>query len=137
MAVCGGRSGGTLGAVMSYSFSGGLVLSLVFLTVVLALPVKLAAHFAGAARTGLAWCGASVGVGLLVGYVASALLGGLLGGPFVGFLGFVLGIRLMLGTTFAAALGLSVIAFVLSLLGLSLLAHAGLIGSAPTTGVST
>jgi hypothetical protein len=123
--------------VVTYSFSGGLVLSLVFLTVVLALPVKLAAHFAGATRTGLLWCGASVAVGLFVGYVASALLGGLLGGPFVGFLGFVLGIRLMLGTTYVAAVGLSVIAFILSLLGLSLLAHVGLITSAPPPTIST
>ena len=121
---------------MTYSFSGGLILSLLFLTVALALPVKLAAHFAGAARTGLAWCVASVAVGLFVGFVASLLLGGLLGGPLVGFLGFVLGIRIMLGTTFVAAVGLSVIAFVLSLLGLSLLAHLGLITSAPDGTVS-
>ncbi len=122
---------------MTYSFSGGLILSLLFLTVVLALPVKLAAHFAGATRTGLAWCGAAVAVGLLVGYIASAIFGGLLGGPLVGFIGFVLGIRLMLGTTFVAAVGLSVIALVLSLLGLSALAHIGLITSVPPNTVST
>jgi hypothetical protein len=122
---------------MTYSFSGGLVASLIFLSVVLALPVKLAAHFAGATRTGLAWCGASVAIGLLLGYIASAIFGGLLGGPLVGLLGFVFGIRLMLGTTFAAALGLSIIALVLSLLGLSILAHIGFITAAPPASVST
>jgi hypothetical protein len=122
---------------MTYTFSGGLVLSLLFLTVVIALPVKLAAHFAGAKRTGILWCGASVAAGILLGYIASSLFGGFLGGPLAGFLGFVLGIRLMLDTSFVAAVGLSVIAFGLSLAGLSLLSHLGVIISSPSTIVST
>ena len=55
---------------MTNSFSGGLNLSLVFLTLAIGLTIKLAAHFAGAARTGLGWCFGSVGVGLLVGILA-------------------------------------------------------------------
>jgi hypothetical protein len=122
---------------LTYSFSGGLVLSLIFLTIVVALPVKLAAYFAGASRTGLIWCGASVAVGLVAGCLAAALLGGFFGGPFMGFIGFVLGIRLMLGTSFVAAIGLSVIAFGLSLVGLLLLVHFGLILSSNTVPIST
>jgi hypothetical protein len=112
--------------MVAVQFSGGLVVALLFLLVVVALPVKLAAHFAGAARTGLLWCAGAVAVGLVIGSLASLLGGGLIGGPLAGFLGFVLGIRLMLGTSYVSALGLSVIAFGLSLLGLALLAKLGL-----------
>jgi hypothetical protein len=122
---------------VTYSFSGGLILSFLFLTIVIALPVKLAAHFASARRTGFFWCLASVAVGVFVGYVASAIVGGVIGGPLAGFLGFVLGMRLMLGTSFVAALGLSVIAFGLSMLGLSILAHVGLIVASTNVAVST
>ena len=100
---------------MTYSFSGGLVLAWLFLIVAIALPVKLAAQLAGASRTGLGWCGASVAVGLAAGFIASKLFGGFIGGPLASFLGFGLGLRFMLGTTFLGALGLSVIALVLSL----------------------
>jgi hypothetical protein len=112
--------------VVTVQFSGGLLLALLLLLVLVALPVKLAAHFAGAARTGLLWCTGAVAVGLVTGYLASLVGGGLIGGPLAGFLGFVLGIRLMLGTSYVSALGLSVIAFGLSLLGLALLAKLGL-----------
>jgi hypothetical protein len=122
---------------MSYSFSGGLILSLIFLTVAIALPVKLAAHMAGARRTGFAWCGLAVAVGILGGYVASSLAGGVVGGPLASLVGFVIGIRVMLGTSFLAALGLSVVAVVLSLLGLSILAHVGLIAASSNVAVST
>ncbi len=121
---------------MSYHFSGGAILAIVFLTVVIALPMKLAAHFAGAARTGLGWCGAAVAVGLLSGAIASWLVGGLVGGPLAAFVGYVLGVRLMLGTNVVAAVGISVIAFGLSLLGLSILAHVGLIASQASDVVS-
>lgn len=121
---------------MSYHFSGGTILALVFLTLVIALPMKLAAHFAGAARTGLAWCGAAVGVGLVSGAIASWLVGGVIGGPLAAFLGFVVGVRLMLGTNMVAAVGISVIAFGLSLLGLSILAHVGLSAAQATDAVS-
>jgi len=114
-----------------YSFSGGLLLSLVLLVVLVSLPVKLAAHFAGAKRTGLIWCTLAVAVGVFIGWLVAWLLGGLIGGPLAGFIGFVLGIRWMLGTTFVSALGLSVIAFVLSLAGMALLAQLGMFVATP------
>jgi energy-converting hydrogenase Eha subunit B len=122
---------------VTYSFSGGLILTLVVMTVLIALPVKIAAHLAGAQRTGLLWCGAAVAVGLFMGSLVSWIVGGLIGGPLAGLLGFVLGIRLMLGTTFAAAIGLSVIAFVLSIVGLSIVAHLGWIAASTSPGVFT
>jgi hypothetical protein len=75
-----------------------------------------------------------VAVGLFVGCLAALFVGGLIGGPLAGFLGFVLGIRLMLGTSFAAALGLSVIAFVLSMIGFALLVKLGIIATGPVPG---
>jgi hypothetical protein len=120
--------------IVQYTFSGGLLLSAVVMTVLIGLPVKLAAHFAAAKRTGIFWCFGAVAVGMMMGCLVAALLGGYIGGPLAGFLGFVLGMRLMLGTSFAAALGLSIIAFGLSLGGFALLVKLGVIG---TTAVST
>jgi hypothetical protein len=117
------------------SFSGGLLLALVILTVVVAMPVKLAAHFADAQRTGIIWCVASVAVGLVLGALASRVAGGFIGGPFAAFLGFVIGMRFMLGTSLAAALGLTIIAFGLSLAGIFLLVHLGLMATTATVGV--
>ena len=120
---------------MIYTFSGGLLVSLLLLMVLVALPVKLAAMMASARRTGLLWCCAAVAVGLWVGYLVSFLIGGYIGGPLAGFIGFVLGMRLMLGTSFAAALGLSIIAFALSIVGFMLLMHFGIIvGVASSSG---
>jgi hypothetical protein len=123
---------------MTYQYSGGLLASVIVLAVVVALPVKLAAHLSDARRTGIFWCLGAVAVGLFVGSLAALFFGGLIGGPLAGFLGFVLGIRLMLGTSFAAALGLSVIAFVLSMIGFALLVKLGIIVTGPVpAGVAT
>ena len=122
---------------MHYSFSGGLILSLVFLVVAIALPVKLAATFAGASRTGLGWCLASVVVGLLAGYLASAILGNTFGAPFAAFLGFIVGMRLMLGTSLLGALGLSFIAIVLCFVGIAALSYVGIVTSSPVPIAST
>ena len=111
---------------MTYQYSGGLLWSALVLAVLVALPVKLAAHFSDARHKGIFSCLAAVAVGLIIGSLTAFFFGGLIGGPLAGLLGFVLGIRLILGTSFAAAIGLSVIAFVLSM---------GVIGSpvVPTT----
>lgn len=119
---------------MQYHYTGGLLMSALIMVVLIALPIKLAASFADARRTGLLWCCGAVIVGLLAGHLASLLLGGYIGGSLAALLGFVLGIRLMLGTSFAAALGLSVIAFVLFVAGVVLLIKFGLFVSAPTPG---
>jgi hypothetical protein len=122
---------------VTYNFSGGLLLSTLVLVVLIGIPVKVAAHFADAKRTGILWCCAAVALGFLTGYVAAWIFGGYIGGPLAGLLGFVFGIRLMLGTSFAAALGLSIIAFALSLAGLALLARLGMVvGGSPGTAVA-
>jgi hypothetical protein len=117
-------------STVTYSFTGGFLLSTLVMVVLIGISVKLAAHFADAKRTGILWCCAAVMLGFLTGYLAAWIVGGYLGGPLAGFLGFVLGIRLMLGTTFAAALGLSIIAFALSMAGLALLVKLGMFVSA-------
>jgi hypothetical protein len=116
---------------MTYTFSGGLLFSAVVMTVLIALPVKIAASFANAKRTGLIWCCFAVIAGLIAGYLAAAILGGIIGGPLAGFLGFVLGMRLMLGTSYVAALGLSVIAFGLSMVGFAALVKIGIFVTSP------
>lgn len=111
----------------TYSFSGGLLLSLVALAVLVAFPVKFAAQFANAERTGALWCFLSVLVGLLSGYAVSLILGGTFGGPFAAVIGFIVAIRFMLGTTLVAALGLTIIAMGLSIAGFLLLTSVGII----------
>lgn len=116
-----------------YSYSGGLLLSLLVLIVVVALPLKIGAHLAAAQRTGLLWCLLSAFVGMLAGSLAAAFFGGTIGAPLAATLGFILAIRFMLGTSLAGAIGLTVIAMLIVLLGLWALAHFGAI-HAPTEG---
>src|SRR5271169_375135 len=77
---------------LNYEFSGGLVLSLVLLTVVVALPMKLGAHVADAKRTGIVWCCFAAFVGLFAGLLASVIFGGLIGGPLAAAIGFAVAI---------------------------------------------
>jgi hypothetical protein len=112
---------------LNYELSGGLILSLVFLTVVVALPMKLGAHMANAKRTGIISCGFAAFVGLFAGLLASIIFGGLIGGPLAAAIGFALAIRFMLGTSFFGALGLMLIALLLSFVGFALLAKLGII----------
>lgn len=116
-----------------YSWSGGLLASLLVLIVMVALPLKIGAHFASARRTGLLWCLLSAFVGMLAGSLATIFFGGAIGAPLAAALGFILAIRFMLGTSVAGAIGLTVIAMLISILGLWVLAHFGAI-HAPTEG---
>jgi energy-converting hydrogenase Eha subunit B len=105
------------------SFSGGLVLALLLLVLLVAIPLKVGAHLAGAQRNGILWCALAAVVGVLAGDLTAHLLGGYLGGSLAAFLGFIIAIRYLLGTSIAGALGLTIIAFVVSLLGVWALAH--------------
>ncbi|HEX9138346.1 MAG TPA: hypothetical protein VF848_01040 [Steroidobacteraceae bacterium] len=119
---------------MNTHFTGGLLLTSLFLLVVVALPMKLGAVMADAKRTGLLWCGLAAFVGLLAGYMASGIFHGVIGGPLAAAIGYILAIRFMLGTTVAGAIGLTIIAMLLSFVGVVLLAHLGVILSGPTPG---
>lgn len=121
----------------NYSFSGGMIASLVVLAVLVALPVKLAAHLAGATRTGLLWCFGAMVVGMITGSFAASIAGGTIGGPLAGYIGFVIGIRLMLGTSLLGAFGLSIVAAGLSIAGFLLLVHFGIIHSTTSMAVAT
>jgi hypothetical protein len=108
---------------------GGLLMTaiaLALLALFVAIPIKIGAYLADAKRTGFLWCGLSAIIGVLAGEVAALLFGGYIGAPVAAFLGFVIAIRLLLGTSFAGALGLTIIAFLVSLLGWWLLSLAGL-----------
>jgi len=121
-----------------YEFNGGILLGLLALTLLVALPIKVGAHLVAARETGLIRCGFTAFVALLGGLLAAALLGGLIGGTLAWLLGFFLSIRMMLGTTFLGAIGLTVVATLVSLAGLWLLSRFGVFVLSPeTTGFST
>ncbi len=110
---------------MNYQFSGGLLFSLLALTVLVALPMKIGAHLVHAKYTGLIRCGFAAFVGLLGGLLAALFFGGLIGGFLACALGYLLAIRAMLGTSFLGAIGLTLIAMLVSALGFWVLAHLG------------
>jgi hypothetical protein len=109
---------------------GGLLitcLALLLLALFVAVPIKIGAYMADAKRTGFLWCGLSAIIGVLAGEIAARLFGGYVGGPIAAFLGFVIAIRVLLGTSLAGAIGLTIIAIVVAVLGLWLLSFAGLV----------
>jgi hypothetical protein len=110
---------------MNYQFSGGLLFSLLALTVLVALPMKIGAHLVHAKYTGLIRCGFAAFVGLLGGLLAALFFGGLIGGFLACALGYLLAIRAMLGTSFLGAIGLTLIAMLVSALGFWVLVHLG------------
>jgi hypothetical protein len=95
------------------------------LTVLVALPIKVGAHLVGAQYRGLIRCGFTAFVALLGGLLTSLLLGGLIGGTLAWLLGFFLSIRAMLGTTFLGAIGLTIVATLVSMGGFWLLVRFG------------
>jgi hypothetical protein len=123
---------------IDYQYSGGVILSLLVLTVLVALPMKIGARLVRAQHTGIIRCGFAAFVGVLGGFLAAALLGGLVGGALGFAIGYLLAIRAMLGTTFLGAVALTLVAMVISIVGFWLLAKLGLIVGTPLvpTGVS-
>jgi hypothetical protein len=122
---------------VAYQVSGNLVLGLILLTVLVAIPVKIGAHVVKAKYTGLVRCGFAAFVGLLGVALVALFLGGLIGGSLACALGFLLTIRAMLGTSFLGSIALSLIAFMVSAMGVWVLARIGLLLAAPVaTGVA-
>jgi hypothetical protein len=119
--------------MLSFSFAGGLLIALLVLIVAVALPLKVGAHFADAKRNGLFWCALTAFVGLMAGHLASALFGGAIGGPLAAAIGFVIAIRYMMGTNMAGAIGLTIIALCVCLLGIWALTHFGVVHSEVTS----
>jgi hypothetical protein len=120
--------------MMAVGFSAGLLLALLMLVVLVAIPIKIGAHLADAHRKGIAWCALAAIAGVLAGHLAARLFGGYIGGSLAGFLGFILAIRYLLGTTLAGALGLTIIAFGVSLFGVWALAHFWFTPAVPSGG---
>jgi len=112
---------------VTYQFSGGLLLGLLLLTVIVALPMKVGASLVNAKYTGIIRCGFAAFVGLTGGLLATLILGGVIGGPLACALGFILAIRAMLGTSFLGAIALTVIALIVSGLGFWALVKLGII----------
>jgi len=113
-------------------FSAGLLGTLAILLaliILVAIPIKVGAHLADAKRKGILWCGLAAVIGVVAGELAARLLGGYIGGPLAAFLGFIVAIRYLLGTSLAGALGLTIIAVVVSLLAFWALAHFWLVGA--------
>ncbi|HTP39478.1 MAG TPA: hypothetical protein VMI92_07855 [Steroidobacteraceae bacterium] len=107
-----------------------LLLSILVLVLVVALPLKVGAHFAAAKRTGVFWCLLAAFVGVFVGNLAAYWFGNAIGAPLAAALGFVIAIRFMLGTTFAGAIGLTIIAVGVFVLGVVVLSHFGMVQQA-------
>jgi hypothetical protein len=107
-------------------FSWALLVALLLLVLLVAIPLKVGAHLADARRKGLLWCALAAVVGMLAGDLTARLLQGYLGASLAAFLGFIIAIRFLLGTSIAGALGLTIIAFIVSMLGLYALAHLAL-----------
>jgi len=104
-------------------YSAELLLALLLLVLLVAIPIKVGAHLADARRKGLLWCALAAVVGVLAGHIAARVFGGLIGGSLASFVGFIVAIRYLLGTTLAGALGLTIIALIVSLAGIWLMAH--------------
>jgi hypothetical protein len=107
-------------------YSAGLLWTLAMLLtliVLVAIPIKVGAHLADAKRKGILWCALAAVIGVMAGELAARLIGGFIGAPFAAFLGFIIAIRYLLGTTLAGALGLTIIALAVSLLGFWAIAH--------------
>jgi hypothetical protein len=122
---------------VSYQFSGGLLLSLVLLTLLVAIPMKVGARVVKAEHAGLIRCGFAAFVGVLGGTLVGLFLGGLIGVSLACALGFLLAIRAMLGTSFLGAIALTLIALAVSALGFWLLTHLGLLMAGPPSGAVT
>ncbi|MGA2342184.1 MAG: hypothetical protein ABSG29_03260 [Steroidobacteraceae bacterium] len=116
---------------MTFHFSW--FLGLLILTLVVAIPMKVGAHLVSAQHTGIIRCGFAAFVGLLGGVLASLIFGGIIGPSLAWILGFILAIRTMLGTTFLGAIGLMLMAWLVSLLGFWLLVKFGLFLAGPVT----
>jgi hypothetical protein len=115
-------------------FSWALLVALLLLVLLVAIPLKVGAHLADARRKGLLWCALAAVVGMLAGDLTARLLQGYLGASLAAFLGFIIAIRFLLGTSIAGALGLTIIAFIVSMLGLYALAHLALTPPTPSGG---
>jgi energy-converting hydrogenase Eha subunit B len=120
--------------MIALGLSAGLLLVLLLLVVLVAIPIKIGAHLAGARRTGIAWCALAAVVGVMAGDLTAHLFGGLLGGALAAFLGFIIAIHYLLGTSIAGALGLTIVALLVSLLGLMALTHFSFAPAAPVGG---
>ena len=123
--------------MMVLAFSAGLLmtlLALLMLVVLVAIPIKVGVHFANARHKGIFWCALAAVVGVLAGELTARLFGGYIGSSLAAFLGFIIAIRYLLGTTMVGALGVTIIAFGVSLLGAWALAHFWFTPTVPSGG---
>ena len=112
---------------------GGPLLGLVVLTLLVALPIKIGAHLVKAEHRGLIRCGFTAFVAALGGLLGALFLGGLIGGTLAWALGYLLAIRAMLGTSFLGAIGVAIVATVISVVAFMVLMHFGWMLAAPPT----
>ena len=113
------------------SVTANWLLALLVLVLLVAIPIKVGAHLAEARRKGILWCALAAIVGVCAGHLTARLVGGYIGGSLAAFVGYIVAIRYLLGTSFAGALGLTIIAFIVSVLGFWVLAHFWLASAVP------
>lgn len=117
----------------SLAFTAGTLLSLLVSVVIVALPIKIGAHLVTAERRGILWCFLAAIIGVMAGNVAAVIIGGLVGGTLAAAIGFVLGIRFILGTSVIGALCVSLVAVGVTILCMALLFR----HSVPAGGIAT
>jgi hypothetical protein len=110
----------------------GPLLGLIVLTLLVALPIKIGAHLVKAEHRGLIRCGFTAFVAALGGLLGAVFLGGLLGGTLAWALGYLLAIRAMLGTSFLGAVGVAIVATLISVATLLALMHLGWLLASPS-----
>lgn len=109
--------------MLEFGITAASLISLVILVVIVALPIKVGAHLVGAERRGILWCFLAAVIGVMAGNLAAVLFGGLIGGSLAAALGFILGIRFILGTTLLGAVGVALVALGVALLAAALLSR--------------
>ena len=95
--------------------------AILIMILVVAVPIKAGAHWVDAKKTDILSCAIAAVVGVVASHLASTYLGATIGGPVAGFLGFILAIRFVLGTSFGGAIILSIVAIGVSILGTTIL----------------
>ena len=101
---------------MEMGFEVEGIWAVVVMVIMVVLPIKAGAHMVSAKNTNFGACVIASIVGVFSAILVSALVPSEFGASIAGFLGFLLSIRYVLGTTFIGSIVLSIVAVGVALL---------------------